>query len=391
MFTPRVSRATMDIHPAIALGSVFVGVRVLRADRRDHRHPAGRGGHRRHRDLRPTATSSCPSSPCARRARSRASRATRSAAPPRSSCRPARPWPRSPSELPAPGGRRRHARPRDGRAASLRRLPRRGAPRRGATSSTSVRCAASSRAAPYAYYVRPRPGVDLTAPGSVTGEHVRGAAAVLDGRRAPGVVRVGRRARPGARRRARVEAGYAVHRHPLLVRDLACAVRRPAPGRRAHRAACSRPTRRTCSPPSPCTEVGFAVPGTARGRRRTSRERDAREVDARRCSSYVRDASATAGRSVAVADDAEAGIVACGWHQPSAPTTSRPPPSTGVVGDACPRHRRTRLRPRRCSRLLAADDARRTGLRRRLLLSAGDDAVARDLRAVGLRPRSVAP
>ena len=26
VFTPRVSRATMDVHPAIALGSVFVGV-----------------------------------------------------------------------------------------------------------------------------------------------------------------------------------------------------------------------------------------------------------------------------------------------------------------------------------------------------------------------------
>ena len=39
VFTPRISRRTMDVHPAVALGLRHRGRRALRPHRRAHRHP----------------------------------------------------------------------------------------------------------------------------------------------------------------------------------------------------------------------------------------------------------------------------------------------------------------------------------------------------------------
>ena len=51
VFTPRVSKKTMDVNPAVALAAVFVGAADLGADRCAHRHPAGGRGLRDRRLL----------------------------------------------------------------------------------------------------------------------------------------------------------------------------------------------------------------------------------------------------------------------------------------------------------------------------------------------------
>ena len=67
VFTPRISRRTMDVHPAVALGSVIAGAAPLRPHRRAHRHPHRRGRTRHHRHLQQAPRAR----PGARRASSR--------------------------------------------------------------------------------------------------------------------------------------------------------------------------------------------------------------------------------------------------------------------------------------------------------------------------------
>ena len=53
VFTPRISRRTMDVHPAVALGLGHRGRGPVRADRRADRDPARRGRPVDHRHVHP--------------------------------------------------------------------------------------------------------------------------------------------------------------------------------------------------------------------------------------------------------------------------------------------------------------------------------------------------
>ncbi len=218
--------------------------------------------------------------------------------------------------------------------------------------------------APYAYYVRPIPGRDLSVPGSVTGEHVRGAAAVLTDAGHPVSFEWVDELAPMLGDVLRGE-GYAVHRHPLLVRDLREPFDDPrrAVGLTARLLEADAPDLLAALA---VQEVGFSVPGTARGDADV-RERDTREVE-QALLDYVRERIRDGRASVAVADDPEAGIVACGWHQAVGADTE-------VVGVATlPAHRRRGAAAALLEVLV--DDAATHGVTM-ALLSAGDDAVAR--------------
>jgi GNAT superfamily N-acetyltransferase len=224
--------------------------------------------------------------------------------------------------------------------------------------------------APYPYYVRPRPGVDLTAPGSVTAEHVRAAAAVLtDAGHAVSFEWVDELA-PALGDVLRAE-GYAVQRHPLLVRDLTAPGRPPgdAPSLTAR-------LLDAASPDLPAAlavqSVGFGTPGTARGEPGTP-DRDGAEVDDELLA-YVRRKVGDGGAAVAVAEAADAGVVACGWHQPVGADTE-------VVGVATLPAFRRRGAARALLEVLVSDATHR-GVTM-ALLSAGDDAVARIYEAAG--------
>jgi GNAT superfamily N-acetyltransferase len=220
--------------------------------------------------------------------------------------------------------------------------------------------------APYPYYVRPRPDADLTRPGSVTGEHVREAAAVLERAGHPVSFEWVAELAPALDEVLRAE-GYAVHRHPLLVRDLTV-----DPDTRTD-AAAPTSTARLLTADAPDLRdalavqgVSFSVPGTARGEAGV-REREADAVEDALLA-YVRERIASGRASVAVADDPDAGIVACGWHQPVGADTE-------VVGVATlPAYRRRGAAAAVLEVLVA--DAARHGVTM-ALLSAGDDAVAR--------------
>jgi GNAT superfamily N-acetyltransferase len=233
--------------------------------------------------------------------------------------------------------------------------------------------------APYPYYVRPRPDADLTTPGSVTGEHVRAAAAVLERAGHPVSFEWVAELAPALDQVLRAE-GYAVHHHPLLVRDVTAAANPVLPGAPGDPHAPGRAraeglavTARLLDSDAPdlCDAlavqgVGFSVPGTARGEAGVP-EREADTVEDALLA-YVRERIAAGRASVAVADVPEAGIVACGWHQPVGADTE-------VVGVATlPAYRRRGAAAAVLEVLVA--DAARHGVTM-ALLSAGDDAVAR--------------
>lgn len=216
--------------------------------------------------------------------------------------------------------------------------------------------------APYPYYVRPRPDADLAAPGSVTGEQVRAAAAVLEGAGHPVSFEWVAELAPHLGEVLRAE-GYAVHHHPLLVRDLTTGTAPIGSTTTARLLAADAPELRDALA---VQAVGFGVPGTARGEAGAA----ARDADAVEESllTYVRERIASGRASVAVADDPHAGIVACGWHQPVGADTE-------VVGVATlPAYRRRGAAAAVLEMLVA--DAARHGVTM-ALLSAGDDAVAR--------------
>jgi GNAT superfamily N-acetyltransferase len=239
--------------------------------------------------------------------------------------------------------------------------------------------------APYPYYVRPRPHADLVAPGSVTAEQVRRAAAVLEQAGHPVSFEWVAELAPALGEALRAE-GYAVHHHPLLVRDLttpANPVDPSAPGSPGTAGDPHLPgttgaevpgvTARLLGAHAPelrdalaVQGVGFSVPGTARGEAGVH-EREADTVEDALLD-YVRGRIAAGRASVAVADDPEAGIVACGWHQPVGADTE-------VVGVATlPAYRRRGAAAAVLEVLVA--DAAGHGVTM-ALLSAGDDAVAR--------------
>jgi GNAT superfamily N-acetyltransferase len=220
--------------------------------------------------------------------------------------------------------------------------------------------------APWSFYVRPRPDLDLTGPVAVTADDVRRAAAVLvDAGQAVSFEWVEQLV--PSMRAALVEGGFAVASHPLLTLDLAArAGRRPlgtrilGPGSPDLRASLA------------VSEVGFAALGTALGRPGPA-ERDAAVVDADlldHVTTRMRE-----GRSVvAVLDDPVDGVVATGWHQPIGATTE-------VVGVATlPTHRRRGAAADVVELLLHDAHSRGCTL---ALLSASTDAVARVYERVG--------
>jgi len=222
--------------------------------------------------------------------------------------------------------------------------------------------------APWPFYVRPRPGLDLGSPDSVTSDDVRGASAVLEAAGQAVAFEWVEELAPslGATLAA---AGYAVQAHPLLVLDLGS---RPAiSSSRARILAAGSPDLRRALAVS---EVGFAAAGTGLGTAGAV-ERDAilDEVDAElvpHVTTRMRE-----GRSViAVLDDARDGVVSTGWHQPVGDTTE-------VVGVATlPAHRRRGAAVEVVDRLL--HDARARGCTL-ALLSATDGDVARVYERLG--------
>jgi GNAT superfamily N-acetyltransferase len=223
--------------------------------------------------------------------------------------------------------------------------------------------------APYPYYVRPRPGIALVDPGSVTADHVHDAAGVLAGAGQPVSFEWVDDLAPELGRVLAAE-GYAVQRHPLLVRDLtAPATAAPGGGLAVRLLAADAPQLRAALA---VQSVGFGVPGTARGEA-GAEQRDADVVDDELLS-YVRDRIASGSSVVAVAEDADAGVVACGWHQPVGEETE-------VVGVATlPTHRR-RGAAAALVEVLVADAVERGATL--ALLSADGDAVARIYESVG--------
>lgn len=218
--------------------------------------------------------------------------------------------------------------------------------------------------APWPYYVRPRPDLDLTSPDAVTGEEVRRAAALLERVSQPvsfeWVVELVPSLGPV------LEAdGYVVRTHPLLVRDLTTTA---DPGARGRLLGADDDVAAALR----VSDVGFAAHGTSVGDAGAA-ERDAAQVEDSLVT-YVRD-RIRGGRSVvAVVDDDAVGAVATGWHQPIGEETE-------VVGVATlPAFRRRGAGAAVVRTLL--DDAVRGGVTL-ALLSADDDAVARVYERVG--------
>jgi GNAT superfamily N-acetyltransferase len=233
--------------------------------------------------------------------------------------------------------------------------------------------------APWPFYVRPRPDLDLTGPEAVTVDDVRRAAAVLEAAEQEVSFEWVEQLVPSLGP-ALVEAGYEVHIYPLLTLDLGASGASRASGARGAPETCSSRAR-ILAGGSPdlrtslaVSDVGFAAVGTALGPAGVA-ERDAAaaavdEAQLEHVTRRVRD-----GRSVlAVLDDARDGVVATGWHQPIGDTTE-------VVGVATlPSHRRRGAAAEVVERLL--HDARVHGCTL-ALLTASDDGVARVYERVG--------
>jgi GNAT superfamily N-acetyltransferase len=221
--------------------------------------------------------------------------------------------------------------------------------------------------APWPFYVRPRPELDLTGPIAVTADDLRRAADVLEAAEQDVSFEWVEQLVPSLGP-ALLEAGYVVHSFPLLTLDLDSrepSSPAPASSSRARILAGGSPDLRASLAVS---DVGFAAAGTAIGPAGPA-QRDAAaaaldEAHLEHVTRRVRD-----GRSVlAVLDDARDGVVATGWHQPLGDTTE-------IVGVATlPAHRRRGAAVEVVDRLL--HDARVHGCTL-ALLTASDDDVAR--------------
>ena len=222
--------------------------------------------------------------------------------------------------------------------------------------------------APWPFYVRPRPSLDLMAADAISAADVADAAAVLEAAGQDVSFEWVDELVPSLGP-ALEAAGYVVQRHPLLVRDL------------GSRASTCTSASRVLAGGSPdlrralaVSDVGFAAVGTATGPAGAG-ERDAAlsAVD----DSHVAhvDLRIREGRSVvAVLDDDRVGVVATGWHQPIGDTTE-------IVGVATlPAHRRRGAAAQVVDRLLHDAQVRGCTL---ALLSATDGDVARVYERLG--------
>ena len=238
--------------------------------------------------------------------------------------------------------------------------------------------------APWPYYIRPRPDLDLTASSAVTAEEVRRAAGLLERVSQPVAFEWVTELVPSLADVLAAE-GYVVHIHPLLVRELhgstddepGDAADDGPRGRRHHdhdlRGRLLRADDDVAVAMSlRVSDLGFSVRGTSVGEAGTA-ERDATQVDSSLVE-FVRQRIRTRRSVVAVADVTAAGVVATGWHQPIDEETE-------VVGVATvPAFRRQGAGAAVVRTLL--DDAARRGVTL-ALLSADDDAVARVYERVG--------
>jgi ribosomal protein S18 acetylase RimI-like enzyme len=243
------------------------------------------------------------------------------------------------------------------------------APRSGATAQAAGPFTLFRSRVPWPYYARPRLGLDR--PVTVADlERLRGLCARTA---VPFALEWVDEVTPSLAGAARA-LDAAVTWHPLLVCDGAptatappdgVAVRVLAPGdeegRRDARAV---------------AEVGFGRPGTGRGADGAA-ERDAARARLRPdLLAELRRRTRSGTTVTAVAVDVRDGVVAAGQHQPVGEATE-------VVGVATlPAHRRRGLAAAVTSALAADARARGAGL---LLLSAGDDEVARVYARVGFR------
>ena len=218
--------------------------------------------------------------------------------------------------------------------------------------------------APWPYYVRPRPDLDLRAAGAVSADDVTRAAAVLEAAGQAVSFEWIAELVPsleGALQRS----GYAVRTHPLLARSLALTT--------------ADLQARLLDADSPevvsalaVSEVAFAAPGTAVSVGGVE-QRDAHSPDAALVT-FVRNRIRGGHSVVAVLEDPRAGVIATGWHQPIGDTTE-------IVGVATlPTHRRRGAAASVVQALLS--DAHQRGCTV-AVLSADSDEVARIYERVG--------
>lgn len=219
--------------------------------------------------------------------------------------------------------------------------------------------------APWPYYARPRPELDLTAPGAVTPDDLEAAAQRLTSAGFPAVFEWVHEVVPSMSD-ALTDAGYVVSLHPLL------ALRLPA-------TLLGRPRAVLLDAGSPyvrdalaVAEIAFADPGTAIGDDGPSARDDA-EVPPEQVE-HVTGRLADGSAALAAVVDEYHGIVASGTHVPVDGATE-------VMGVATlPTHRRRGLAADVVEALLLDATARGCDL---ALLSAADDDVARVYERIG--------
>ncbi len=217
--------------------------------------------------------------------------------------------------------------------------------------------------APWPYYVRPRPGADLSDPGSITAEEVRSAAEVLSVAGQAVSFEWVEALAPTLEGLLR-GLGYTALRHPLLVREL-------GPGDATTSSAST--VARLLDADSPdlavalvVQQIGFDTAGTAPGPTGPV-ERDARAIE-ESLVEHVRSRIGEGSSVVAVVEHGTDGIIACGWHQPLGDVTE-------IVGVATlPSHRRRGAAGALLDALVADAVTRGVTL---AILSAGDEDVAR--------------
>ena len=221
--------------------------------------------------------------------------------------------------------------------------------------------------APWPYYARPRPELDLTAPDAVRPSHLAAAAQRLTALGYPASFEWVDDLVPSLDPVARA-AGYDVSLHPLLVREIGPLVE-----------AVDDPRVVTVPAGSPLLRDALAVADVAfdgaAGPDEGPAARDACAVPPERVA-YV-EARVAAGEAtlVAVVDPID-GVVASGSHLPVGDASE-------IVGEATlPTHRRRGLAGLVVSALVADAAARGVAL---VLLSAGDDAAARVYERAGFR------
>jgi GNAT superfamily N-acetyltransferase len=220
--------------------------------------------------------------------------------------------------------------------------------------------------APWPYYLRPRPELDLQDPGSVTAADVAAAAELLVQHGSPVSVEWVHELVPSLADTL-ASSGYAVHFHPLLVLELPAAGLPEAPGTVLLEAGSP-----LLNDAVAAAEVAFAVPGAGSG----DEGAQARDVAEVRAGLVEHLAGRIADGSVAfvAALDPDDGVVASGSHVPVDGVTE-------VMGVATlPRHRRRGLAGQVVARLLVDATQRGCGL---ALLSATDDDVARVYERLG--------